>query len=139
MSFNSTDIANRSTSVDAACIIRPCSFLQEARGLVPRLNASVEQPFGPHDIELSPLCAAFRTPGVKTVAIVGNGPLDHAQRKDIDACNVVVRCAKTLCRAIIAAPRPVQDMFGAFSHIPDGLIMICDQLHWNSLLKNFQC
>ncbi|CAL8471675.1 g11217 [Coccomyxa elongata] len=66
-------------------------LLQEARGMVPRLNASVGQPFGPHDLEQSPLCSAFRAPGTKTVAIVGNGPLDHAQRRDIDACDVVVR------------------------------------------------
>ncbi|BDA47061.1 hypothetical protein COCOBI_09-5160 [Coccomyxa sp. Obi] len=66
-------------------------FMQEARGMVPRLNTSVGQPLGPHDVEQSPLCSAFRAPGTKTVAIVGNGPLDSAQRRDIDACNLVVR------------------------------------------------
>lgn len=46
---------------------------------------------GEHDPEHSPLCTAFREPGVKAVAIVGNGPLNDAQRKEIDTFDVVVR------------------------------------------------
>ncbi len=93
-----------STAV-SACMHGPSLFLQDAPGIVPRLNASVEQPLGPHDVEQSPLCSAFRAPGAKTVAIVGNGPLDSAQRRDIDACTLVVRCGTTSRNTIISAPQ----------------------------------
>lgn len=60
---------------------------------MPRLNASAEMPLGPSDMDRSPLCTAFRSP--RTVALVGNGPLDQAQRSEIDSCDVVVRWAVT--------------------------------------------
>lgn len=65
--------------------------MQEPPGKLPRLNATVQQPLGVYDPEHSPLCAAFRQPGVEKVAIVGNGPLNEAQRKEIDSFDVVVR------------------------------------------------
>ena len=65
--------------------------LQEPQGKLPRINATIENPLGEHDPENSPLCTAFREPGVKAVAIVGNGPLNDAQRKEIDTFDVVVR------------------------------------------------
>lgn len=67
--------------------------MQDPPGVVPRLNASVEMPLGPSDMDRSPLCTAFRSP--RTVALVGNGPLDQAQRSEIDSCDVVVRWAVT--------------------------------------------
>ena len=60
---------------------------------MPRINATVGEPLGPHDPEHSPLCRAFQAPGVRSVAIVGNGPLNDAQRKEIDTFDVVVRSA----------------------------------------------
>lgn len=65
--------------------------MQEPPGKLPRLNATVQQPLGEYDLERSPLCTAFRQPGVARVAIVGNGPLNEAQRKEIDSFDVVVR------------------------------------------------
>ncbi|KAK9918770.1 hypothetical protein WJX75_006764 [Coccomyxa subellipsoidea] len=65
------------------------TVLKDPPGVVPRLNASVEIPLGPSDMDRSPLCTAFRSP--RTVALVGNGPLDQAQRSEIDSCDVVVR------------------------------------------------
>ena len=65
--------------------------MQEPPGKLPRLNATVHQPLGEYDPERSPLCVAFRQPGVRKVAIVGNGPLNDAQRKEIDSFDVVVR------------------------------------------------
>ena len=58
---------------------------------MPRINATVGEPLGPHDPEHSPLCRAFQAPGVRSVAVVGNGPLNDAQRKEIDTFDVVVR------------------------------------------------
>ncbi|CAL5224360.1 g7034 [Coccomyxa viridis] len=65
--------------------------VNEPPGKLPRLNATVQQPLGEYDPEHSPLCAAFRQPGVRKVAVVGNGPLNDAQRKEIDSFDVVVR------------------------------------------------
>ena len=65
--------------------------LQEPQGKLPRVNATIDAPLGMHDPENSPLCTAFREPGVKAVAIVGNGPLNDAQRKEINTFDVVVR------------------------------------------------
>ena len=77
------------------CDKRQC--LQEPPGKLPRLNATVQEPLGEHDPEHSPLCGAFRQPGVAKVAIIGNGPLDDAQRKEIDTFDVVVRCSVCPC------------------------------------------
>ena len=60
---------------------------------MPRVNATVQGPLGNPEVEQNPLCASFRQPGMRTVAIVGNGPLNDAQRREIDTFDVVVRCA----------------------------------------------
>ncbi|CAK0785519.1 hypothetical protein CVIRNUC_008729 [Coccomyxa viridis] len=65
--------------------------LDDPPGKVPRINATVGEPLGARDPEHSPLCRAFQAPRVRSVAIVGNGPLNDAQRKEIDTFDVVVR------------------------------------------------
>ena len=59
---------------------------------MPRVNATVQGPLGNPEAEQNPLCASFRQQGMRTVAIVGNGPLNDAQRREIDTFDVVVRC-----------------------------------------------
>ena len=59
---------------------------------MPRIDATVQAPLGSPEVEQNPLCASFRQPGMRTMAIVGNGPLDDAQRREIDTFDVVVRC-----------------------------------------------
>lgn len=80
-------------SLTAAPHIILYGSLQEPLGNLPRINATMQEPLGRRDPEHSPLCAAFRQPGVSSVAVVGNGPLDEAQRKEIDTFDVVVRWA----------------------------------------------
>ena len=72
---------------------------------MPRINATVGEPLGPHDPEHSPLCRAFQAPGVRSVAIVGNGPLNDAQRKEIDTFDVVVRSAPAASHKFSASCR----------------------------------
>ena len=82
--------------IDAQCkdktpLTPPCRCAQEPPGKVPRIDATVGEPLGAHDPKHSPLCRAFQAPGVRSVAVVGNGPLNDAQRKEIDTFDVVVR------------------------------------------------
>ncbi len=87
----------RPALVDAQCKVKgasdvlPICCAQDPPGKVPRINATVGEPLGARDPEHSPLCRAFQAPRVRSVAIVGNGPLNDAQRKEIDTFDVVVR------------------------------------------------
>ncbi len=60
-------------------------------GTVPSLAATVAEPLGPRDAESNPLCGAFRAVPGGRVAIVGNGPLNEAHRKEVNTFDVVVR------------------------------------------------
>jgi hypothetical protein len=55
------------------------------------LRPTPEAPFGPEAEGTNPLCAPFRIQMPATVAIVGNGPLTEPQRREIEACDLVVR------------------------------------------------
>ena len=77
---------------------------------MPRINATVGDPLGAHDPEHSPLCRAFRAPGVTSVAVVGNGPLNDAQRKEIDTFDVVVRSAPAASHVACNAASLCRDM-----------------------------
>ncbi|KAK9843669.1 hypothetical protein WJX81_001900 [Elliptochloris bilobata] len=55
------------------------------------LESNATAPLGPPEPERNPLCGALVQPGVRTVAVVGNGPLDEAARMGIAAADVVVR------------------------------------------------
>jgi len=55
------------------------------------LAASADEPLGPPAGEGNPLCTPLRRPGVRSVAVVGNGPLDEAARRGVGAADVVVR------------------------------------------------
>lgn len=60
----------------------------EPRGVIDRVVASAELPFGPTDPH-NPLCKPLWDR--RRVAVVGNGPLSDADREDIGACDGVVR------------------------------------------------
>ena len=57
-----------------------------------RLLTDVEHPLGMGGAEDNPLCAAFRGRQIRSVAVVGNGPIDEAQRQEINTFDMVVRC-----------------------------------------------
>lgn len=56
------------------------------------MDTSLEHPLGKGNAADSPLCSAFRGGGVRALAVVGNGPIDEAQRREIDTFDLVVRC-----------------------------------------------
>jgi hypothetical protein len=62
--------------------------IEEPRGAIDRVEASVDLPFGPSS-KANPLCKPLW--GKHRVAIVGNGPLSDSDRKDIQTSNVIVR------------------------------------------------
>jgi len=55
------------------------------------LAASADEPLGPPAGAGNPLCTPLRRPGVRSVAVVGNGPLDEAARRGVGAADIVVR------------------------------------------------
>jgi hypothetical protein len=61
------------------------------------LRPTPEAPFGPEAEGTNPLCAPFRMQMPRTVAVVGNGPLTEPQRREIEACDVVVRYTFLRC------------------------------------------
>lgn len=66
---------------------------EEIREGLVRLVTDVEHPLGRGGPEENPLCAAFRGSQIRSLAVVGNGPIDEAQRQEIDTFDMVVRCA----------------------------------------------
>jgi hypothetical protein len=53
----------------------------------------VEHPLGLGGRESNPLCAPFWGGApVRSLAVVGNGPIDEAQRQEINTFDLVVRC-----------------------------------------------
>lgn len=83
------------TSVDLTLGLRDLEVvLQGLEERVPVLKSTDALPLGlTEEAADSPLCAPFRaSPGDNlTVAVVGNGPLNEAQRREIDAYDIVVR------------------------------------------------
>ena len=57
------------------------------------LEATAAAPLGPPAADGNPLCTALRGPRVRSIAVVGNGPLDEDARRDIGTADVVVRHA----------------------------------------------
>lgn len=55
------------------------------------LDSNASAPLGPPERERNPLCGPLARPGVRKVAIVGNGPLDEAARAGVAAADLVVR------------------------------------------------
>ena len=62
-----------------------------------RLNNSMEHPLGAGGVDSNPLCIPFRGVKLRTLAIVGNGPIDETQRREINVYDLVIRCAHDLC------------------------------------------
>ena len=55
------------------------------------LESNASAPLGSPDPKHNPLCGPLARPGVRRVAIVGNGPLDEAARAGVEAADLVVR------------------------------------------------
>ena len=55
------------------------------------LESNASAPLGPAERELNPLCGPLARPGVRRVAIVGNGPLNETARAGVAAADLVVR------------------------------------------------
>ena len=58
-----------------------------------RLNNSIEHPLGVGGMDSNPLCIPFRGAKLRALAVVGNGPIDEKQRREISTFDLVIRCA----------------------------------------------
>ena len=65
--------------------------LPQDPGVCTSLESNASAPLGPPDPEHNPLCGPLARPGVRRVAVVGNGPLDEAARAGVAAADLVVR------------------------------------------------
>ena len=57
---------------------------------MPVVQTTEEQPLGPVDPKRNPLCAGFDR-GLRSVAVVGNGPITESHRAEIVASDLVIR------------------------------------------------